>query len=260
MKLFVAMAVMDRVDRQGWQLEMPVTVRREDLSLYVQPLAKLVTPEGYRTTIGDLVRRAVVDSDSAATDILIARLGGPKAVQAFLDHNDIRGVRIDRDERHLQTEIAGLTWKPEYVDAALLDRAMESVPEAEQDAAFARYRADVRDTATPKGMTNLLHALASGRLLSPASTRHLLGVMEETTTFPDRLKAGVPEGWILVHKTGSSGSHKGVTVATNDVGVITAPDGGTISVTAFVADSTAPSVKRSAIIADIARAAVAHYR
>jgi beta-lactamase class A len=73
MKLIVAVAALDAVDRGSWRLEDPVLVDRQDLSLFVQPLAKLVTDRGYRTTIGDLVRRAVVDSDSAAADILIGR-------------------------------------------------------------------------------------------------------------------------------------------------------------------------------------------
>ncbi|MBC8138348.1 MAG: serine hydrolase, partial [Fibrella sp.] len=48
MKLIVAATMMDTVDRRGSRLDEPVLVRREDLSLYVQPLADLVTKNGYR--------------------------------------------------------------------------------------------------------------------------------------------------------------------------------------------------------------------
>jgi hypothetical protein len=62
MKLIVGVAVMDAVDHGRWRLDEPVVVHRKDLSLYVLPIAK-----GNRwrrfTTIGDLVRRAIVDSD-----------------------------------------------------------------------------------------------------------------------------------------------------------------------------------------------------
>ena len=75
--------------------------------------------------LGDLVRRAVVDSDSAATDVLVARLGGPPAIQRVLDRLGIGEVRFDRDERRLQTEIHGLVWRPEYVDAARLEGSSE---------------------------------------------------------------------------------------------------------------------------------------
>lgn len=259
-KLLAGAAVMDAVDRRGWKLDQPVLVRRSDLSLYVQPLAQLVTAQGYRTTVGDLVRRAIVDSDSAAVDILIARLGGPAQVQAFLTRAGIQGVRIDRDERHLQTEIVGLTWRPEFVDPAVLEEAMRRVPHSAKDAAYRRYQQDPRDTATPAGMASFLTALANGKLLSPGSTDHLLKVMTGTVTGPDRLKAGVSGGWSLAHKTGTSSTWKGVTAATNDVGVLTAPNGERVAIAVFVADSREPSAKRAAIIAAAARLAIAHHR
>jgi beta-lactamase class A len=260
MKLLVALAVMDAVDHRGWNLNEPLLVRRQDLSLFVQPIAKLVTDAGYPATMGDLLRRAIVDSDSAATDILVGKLGGQAAVQAFLDRHAITGVRFDRDERHLQTEILGLEWRPEFVDAAVLDAAIAAVPDDRRDQAYRRYQADPRDTATPKGMALLLYSLAQGKLLSPESTKHLLDVMSGTVTFPDRLKAGVPDGWRLAHKTGTSGSWKGVTAATNDVGVLTAPDGGKVSIAVFVGDSQEPSAKRASLMARAASLTVAHYR
>lgn len=254
MKLIVAAAVMDAVDRRGWRLDTPVLVRRENLSLYVQPLADLVKGKGYRTTIGDLVFRAVVVSDSAATDILFARVGGAAGIRTFLTRCGVTGVRVDRDERHLQTEIIGLKWRPQYVDAAVLKRASDAVPAAVRDRSFQAYLRDPRDTATPVGMASFLYQLAAGKLLSPASTRHLLSVMRQTVTFPDRLKAGVPKGWTLAHKTGTSHTHNGITGATNDVGVLTSPNGRNIGVAVFIAESRRPSKERAALIAEVARA------
>jgi beta-lactamase class A len=169
-------------------------VRRQDLSLFVQPIAALVGPQGYRTTLADLVQRAIVDSDSAAADILIAKVGGPGQVEAFLTRKGMMEVRVDRDERHLQTEILGLSWKPEYVDPAVFEEAVDAVPMRQRNIAYRRYRSDPRDTTTPEGMVTLLQQLAAGKLLSASSTNFLLGLMQQTATFPDRLKAGVPRG------------------------------------------------------------------
>jgi beta-lactamase class A len=260
MKLMVGFAVLDAVDTKGWHLDDEVLIRKEDLSLYVQPLAKLVGPEGYRTTIGDLVRRAVISSDSAATDVLIARMGGTRAVSDAMRRHDISGVRIDRDERHLQTEIVGLTWRPEYVDADLLERAIRGVPARRRDRAFAAYQQDARDTATPAGMAAFLFRLANGELLSETSTAFLLQAMKECVTFPDRLKAGVPASWEISHKTGTSGTWRGVTAATNDVGILRTPNGELISISAFVADSPASSAQRAAVIAAISSLVVEHDR
>jgi len=260
MKLLVGLAVMDRVDRQGWRLADPVLVRRADLSLFVQPLEKLVTARGYATTMGDLVRRAIVDSDSAATDILIGRLGGAGGVQMCLTRLGLDGLRIDRDERHLQTEILGLEWRPEYVDPKLLEQAIEAVPRGRRAAAWRAYQGDLRDTSTPRAMARLLDRLAAGKLLSESSTAHLLNVLGQTVTFPDRLKAGLAPGWTIGHKTGTSGSWDGVTAATNDVGVLHAPDGGAVAVAVFVADSRASMAERAAVMAKVSAAAVEAYR
>jgi beta-lactamase class A len=261
MKLLVGMAVLEQVDQGRMKLDDPVLVRKQDLSLYVQPIANLVNKQGeYRTTIGDLIRRAVVDSDSAATDILIAKLGGPAKVQDFLDRKGVKNVRLDRDERHLQTEIVGITWKPEFVDAKLLDEAISKVPKEERTKAHLFYQRDPRDTATPRGMTQLLRMLADGKLLKPASTAWLIDVMKQTVTFPDRLKAGAGPGWSVGHKTGSSGSYDGLSVATNDVGLLIAPDGSMLAITVFLGDSRADAKEESSVMARISAAAVKHYR
>ncbi|HKV98172.1 MAG TPA: class A beta-lactamase [Vicinamibacterales bacterium] len=259
MKLPVTISALEGVDRGKWRLDDEVLVRKQDLSVFVQPIAKLVGADGFKTTIGDLVRRAIVDSDSAATDILIAKLGGPLAVQLTLNRGGVTGVRVDRDEKHLQTEINDLVWRDEYLDPPVLDRAISSVPESRRDAAFQAYLKDQRDTSTPRGMTVLLESLASGRLLSASSTQFLLETLRQTTTFPDRLKAGVPDGWTIGHKTGTSGSWRGVTAAFNDVGIVTSPKGETISIAVFISDSKASDKDMAKLMADIARAMVAKY-
>jgi beta-lactamase class A len=260
MKLVAGMAVLDDVDHNGWHLDDPILVRREDLSLSVEPIAQLVTADGYKTTIGDLIERAIDDSDSAAVDILLKKLGGPANVQAFLDRRGIANVRIDRDEKHLQTETVGLSWRPEFVDPAVLQRATDAVPDDQRDAAYRNYQTDPRDTATPTGMASLLQTLATGTLLSKPSTNFLLDVMCRNRTGSDRLRAGVPHDWKLADKTGTSGSWKGVTAATNDVGILTAPDGSRICVVVFIADTRASYKERAALMASIARAVVGNYR
>lgn len=259
MKLVVGFAELDAVDAGRQRLDDKVMVRTGDLSLYVQPLAKLVGRSGYQTTIGDLIRRAIIDSDSAAADYLISRLGGPSAVQAVLNARGLSGIRVDRDERHLQTEIVGLRWRPEYVDATKLDQAINAVPRAERGEAYARYQVDPRDSATPRGMSAFLFRLAEGDLLSKSSTEYVIRAMRECNTFPDRLKAGVASGWQIAHKTGTSGSWEGLIAATNDVGVLTAPDGSQISIAVFVADSRRSSAERAAIFARISAAVIANY-
>lgn len=260
MKLPLAIAVLDEVDNGKLRLDERILVRKQDLSVYVQPMAKLVGPNGFETTIDDLMRRALVDSDNAAADILIARLGGPPAVQAALRRKGISNIRVDRDEKHLQTEINGLEWRAEYLDPAAFDRAVDAVPPDKRDAAFQAYLHDERDTSTPIAMMRLLGLLRNFDLLSPSSRDHLLELLEQTTPGSDRLKAGLPEGWTIGHKTGTSGSWRGVTAATNDVGIITSPDHAVIFVAVFIADSAASDADRAGLMAKISRALIETYK
>lgn len=260
MKLLVGMAVLDAVDQGRMTLEDEVLLTRDDVSVFVQPLEKLIGPDGHRTTVGELIRGAITESDSLATDWLIDRLGGTAAVQAYLDRKGIVGVRLDRDERRLQTEIFGLTWRSEFTDPDRLDAAIDAVPPERREAAFRAYQNDVRDTATPRGLATLLYRLGDGQLLSAGSTRWILDVMGETGTFPDRLRAGTPADWWIGHKTGSSSSWAGVVGVTNDVGVMRAPDGAVIGVVALLANSSAPAPDRAAAIAGVSRIAADTHR
>jgi beta-lactamase class A len=79
--------------------------------------------------------------------------------------------------------------------------------------------------------------------------------MTETTTFPGRIKGLLPAGTIVAHKTGSSRTVNGLARTTNDVGLITLPDGRHLAIAVFVADSTADMEAREAVIAKITRAA-----
>jgi beta-lactamase class A len=65
----------------------------------------------------------------------------------------------------------------------------------------------------------------------------------------------LPAGTVVAHKTGSSGTHDGVTAATNDIGLITLPDGRKLAVAVFVTDARADSATRDKVIAQIAAAA-----
>jgi beta-lactamase class A len=264
-KLPLAIGVLDAVDRGAWKLDERVFVTTKDLSVYVQPMAKLVGPSGFETTIDDLLRRAIVDSDNAAADILLARLGGPTALQLALSRHAVLGIRIARDEKHLQSDINGLEWRPEYVDPAEYGKAVAAVPEATRDQAFQAYLKDQRDTATPRAMTELLERISNADPpigLSRSSLGRLWQFLNETRSFPDRLKAGVPDGLTIGHKTGTSGDWRGVTAATNDVGIIVGRVGdrfAVISIAVFIAESRAPEKDRAELMANIAKAVIAKY-
>ncbi|CAN1565222.1 PenP Beta-lactamase class A [Fimbriimonadaceae bacterium] len=257
MKLVVSMAALDQVDRGKWKVGQKFTFGRSDFSLSVQPLAERLGKRNSMTvSLEDCIELTVTESCSAAGDFLIRKMGGVQVVNAFLRKKGIAGLTVDRQERDLQTQIVGLTWKPEYVDSAKLDRAIQAVPKAEKSAAYKRYQADRRDTSTPEAMAMLLKKLVTGQLLSKRSTDYLLGVMGRTKTGPDRLAAGVPKGWKLGHKTGTSSTMDGVSCATNDVGIARRANGDWVVIVAFVGDSIANDTERARAISQVAKLAL----
>jgi beta-lactamase class A len=256
MKLLVAIAAFEQVDAGALALDDMITVKPADLSVEVQPLAKIVLAQGAAEfTVLDLIRRMVTESDSAATDLLIERLGGPKAVEALVLRHVPGGIRLDRYERELQTELSGLAWQPGFVDPETFAAARSAVSPAQREAARLAATKDPRDRATPRALAHLLAQLAEGKLLSPQSTKRLLAIMEQTRTFPDRLKAGVPGTWRVAHKTGTSRTVSGITATTADVGILTAPDGTQLVAVALLEDSAAPAALRAQSLADVARLA-----
>lgn len=143
-----------------------------------------------------LMSAMIIRSDNHATDLLLRNLGGPRTVQLWLSQNNIDGLRIDRNIAQL-----------------LSDR---------------RDLRDIRDSSTPRAMVELLRRLDSGELLRPSSRSYLLGLMARCITGRNRMKALLPAGTPVEHKTGTLAGYS------SDVGYITMPDGRRIAVALFV--------------------------
>src|SRR5215469_13557678 len=79
--------------------------------------------------------------------------------------------------------------------------------------------------------------------------------MIESVPGARRIKGQLPAGTVVAHKTGTGGTRDGITSATNDIGIITLPDGRHLAVAVFVSDSAADDTTREALIARIAKAA-----
>ncbi len=100
----------------------------------------------------------------------------------------------------------------------------------------------------------LLRLLSDGSPLSPANTELLLRWMTETPTGEHRIPGSLPNDVTVAHKTGTSGEDRGVTHATNDVGLITLPGGKMLALAILIEDSPESEDVREGVIAEIARA------
>ena len=162
------------------------------------------------------------ESDGTANDVLLDAAGGPAKVQEYLNSIGVGDQMIVADsEKSISKD-----WETQY-----------------------------RNWASPDASIRLLRAIQERRAeLSERTTTFLLWLMTESETGRRRLKAGLPKEASLAHKTGTGGTKDGVTGATNDIGIITLPNGRHIAIAVYVKDSREDMWGRENAMARIAEA------
>ncbi len=225
-KFPIAMAILSQVDAGALKLDLQVRVAKADLvppSLH-SPIRDQ-HPEGVELSLRELLRFNIAESDGTASDVLLRLAGGPERVTSYL-----RGLGVD------------------------------GVTVATSEAEMSRgQKVQYRNWATPRSMLELLRVFHRGAGLSPASRDLLLRLMQESVPGAQRIKGLLPQGTLVAHKTGTSGTVNGMTAATNDVGIVTLPGGRHMAVVVFVSDAKGTLAAREGIIARIAHAAYANW-
>jgi len=199
-KFPVALQVLNLVDGGKLSLDKKIPITAADRPPGVTTLGGKFQP-GAEFSVRELLGYMILNSDNTACDVLMRICGGPPAVIARVQALGIEGIRIDRLEKRLS---------------------------ADDSRSHAKFLKDLRDTSTPDAMAALLAKFQQGETLKPSSTVVLRELMEETTTFPNRLKGLLPPGTTVAHKTGTWGK-----AATNDVGIITLPGGKHVAIAVF---------------------------
>jgi beta-lactamase class A len=258
-KFWVALAAFNAIDAGILSPDDRVTIRREDLTLFHQPVAAEVGANGYTTSLDNLIFRAITQSDNTCNDTVLRTAGGPEAVREMLARHNIQGIRFGPGERLMQSQIAGLQWQPSYSVGRAFYTARNGVPAERRREAFQAYVADPIDGATPLGLVDGLARLQRGELLSPRSTARMLSIMQQTRTGRQRLTGGLAPGWRIGHKTGT-GQVLGATQAGyNDIGILTSPDGRHYAVAVMIGRTSAPVPQRMALMQDVTRAVIAYH-
>lgn len=158
-----------------------------------------------------LMELMLIHSDNHATDQLLAMLGGPGVVDAWLRSRNLSGIRVDRTIAQL-----------------LADR---------------RDLRDARDSSTPTAMLRLLQLIDSGNALTTQSRALLLDIMARCATGSNRIRALLPPGTRVEHKTGTLNGYTG------DVAFVTLPGGHRIAMAMFARGGE----NRPGVIATVAR-------
>jgi beta-lactamase class A len=257
-KLWVAMAVLDKVDKGEIKLtdRMPLTAK--DLTIFHQPVRKYILAGNYDPSISELMLYAVAQSDNTANDALYRLAGGQQAIGGFIARKTLGQIAIGPGEKILQTEMAGLKWDPSFSYGRIFWQVRSRVPAETRTKALANYLANPADGATPEAIAKSLSRLKRGELLSPGSTAFLLDMMAQSKTGPDRLRGGLSKGWIMPHKTGTGQVLGSFATAYNDVGILTAPNGRSYILVVMIGSTHQPVQARQELMQAITRTVIAH--
>lgn len=259
-KLPLGVAVLQAVEAGKLKLDQTITVTRKDLSLYHSPIAKAFKGESNGYPLRELLIRATGDSDNTAADLLLRLIGGPQALNAMLKEGGVAGISVDRYERVFQPEILGLPgygWDQE-IDTAQFYGKIQAIPAAQRRKTLESTLDDSRDSATPEASIAFLDGFAAGNWLrQPEHTRLIEKIITETKSGPDRIRAGLPKGARFAHKTGLGPSADGLNHATNDIGIVTLPNGRVFAIAVYLKGAKVDAKAREAAHAAVAKAAVA---
>lgn len=256
-KLWVAMAILDKVDQGELRLSDPVTLTPADLTIFHQPVRKYIMAGSYTTTIGALMRYSIAQSDNSANDALYRKAGNQQGVGGFIARRTLGQIAIGPGEKILQTEMAGLSWDPAFSYGRTFWQVRNRVPNDIRQKALDRYLAEPADGATPEAIAKGLVRLQRGQLLSIPSSAFLIDLMHQSKTGPDRLRGGLGEGWTMAHKTGTGQVLGRFATAYNDVGLLYAPSGRRYALVVMIASTVQPVKARQELMQNITRAVIA---
>jgi beta-lactamase class A len=208
-KTLIGALVLARADAGLAPLTKRVRYAKADLVSWSPVTEKHVGGEGL--SLAELCEATITTSDNTAANLILAEVGGPPALTAFLRRTGDAVTRLDRTEPELNTAVPGQDF----------------------------------DTTTPRAMARTLRTLLLGEVLSPASRAQLAAWLKANTTGGKRLRAGVPAGWAIGEKTGTAGP------SANDAGIVWPPGRAPLLVSAYLADSAATPAVREQTLAGV---------
>ena len=211
-KAVLAAQALALADARAIALAETIHFQEADLLEYA-PVAREHVDKG-RLTIAELSEAAVVLSDNTAANLLLDRLGGPRALTRFFRDIGDDVSRLDRMEPELNVPAPG----------------------------------DL-DTTTPAAMAETMATIVTGEtVLSHTSRDRLSDWLVRSPTGRTRLRAGLPEGWVAGGKTGS-----GFAGEANDVVVAWPPSGAPVVIACYLEAPDVDGLARDAVHAEVGR-------
>ncbi|NDI85734.1 class A beta-lactamase [Undibacterium crateris] len=213
-KALLGAAILHKSSQDGDLLEREITLNSSDFVTY-SPVTEKHKDGSMR--IADLCAATIQTSDNTAANALLRELGGPAALTAYMRSIGDNAFRLDRWETELNSALPG----------------------------------DLRDTSTPSAMANSLHKLVLGNALAEPQKHMLKEWLIGNTTGNTRIRAGLPQGWLVGDKTGT-----GDYGSAHDIAVVWPPSRAPFVLAIYTCRKKKDSEARSDIIAEVTRVLV----
>lgn len=220
-KILVMAALLKKVEGQDVSLSDELVYRAENLR-DGSPLLSYLR-DGTSISIEVLLDAMIQQSDNAATDMLIERIGvdalarlikeeGLKGFGPITTLLDVRRLVLGRIDRRteafnprqvfelrttqpLEARIVKLT--------EMLDEPVGTFSVLDYYRAYDEYYEQGYNSASMESMGDLLERIVTERLVSPSASRRMLRILRGTQTGVNRIRAGLPAYVELAHKTGT---------------------------------------------------------
>ncbi|SIS30722.1 beta-lactamase class A [Chryseobacterium joostei] len=223
-KFHIALAILHKVEKGELSLQQKIYIKKEELLENTWSPFQKEHPEGnIELTLEETMKWMVSYSDNNLTDILLRLIGGPEPVQKFINSKNFV-IKNNEEDMHKD-------WDSQFIN-----------------------------TITPNEANRLLEKFYNGKLLNKEHTKWLYTAMLNNASGAKRLKAHLPKGVKIAHRTGTSFTNEsGMTGAINDFGIIELSDKKRIYIAVFVHDTYEKFENAEAIIADISKATYDYY-
>lgn len=169
-KLLLAGMILDARRDGRLRLDERLALTADDI-VFHSPVTKDRVDDGW-ITIGEASRALVTVSDNAAANLLIRRIGGSDAFNGWLRQLGDSSTRLDRPETALNSNHPG----------------------------------DPRDSTTPQAIGQSAAKLLFGDALEASDRQLLRDWLVASETGLNRIRAGLPDGYVAGDKTGTCGA------------------------------------------------------
>lgn len=226
-KFHVAVAVLHKMDAQKRSLEDSILIQPEEIraNTYSPMRNKWTRRKPFKLPFSTLLYYSIALSDNNACDILIRYLGGIDKVQQLMNHIGIANVQLTETENDMHEHLLNC----------------------------------YKNWSTPLSMAHCLKIIYEGNMLNNKYKQFLFNTMLNTATGMDKIKAGLPAGIPVAHKTGSSDRlPSGIMIGDNDVAIIHPHSTNRYYLVVFIKDSRETTQENHEIIAQISHIVYQH--